>query len=80
MFIYRVRRVPKVTQDQSLSRLHWLRDDLGVQGGFPQSLTALSDADSVLWRRDFTHTDLERDVAQLAPRTSAELLRPRRWG
>ena len=64
-----------------LSGLHRLEvpsdlwDDLWVRGGFPQSLTALCDADSVLWRRDFTRTYLERDVAQFAPRTSAELLR-----
>lgn len=64
-----------------LSGLHRLEvpsslwDDLWVRGGFPQSLTALSDADSMLWRRDFTRTYLERDVAQFAPRTSAELLR-----
>ena len=64
-----------------LSGLHRLEvpsglwDDLWVRGGFPPSLTALSEADSVLWRRDFTRTCLERDVAQFAPRTSAELLR-----
>ena len=64
-----------------LSGLHRLEvppelwDDLWVRGGFPPSLTALSEADSVLWRRDFTRTYLERDVAQFAPRTSAELLR-----
>ena len=52
-----------------------LWDNLWVRGGFPQSLTALSDYDSVLWRRDFTRTYLQRDVAQFAPRTSAELLR-----
>ena len=52
-----------------------LWDILWLRGGFPQSLTAQSDADSVLWRRDFTRTYLERDVAQFAPRTSAELLR-----
>ena len=64
-----------------LSGLHRLEvppelwDALWVRGGFPPSLTALSEADSVLWRRDFTRTYLERDVAQFAPRTSAELLR-----
>ena len=64
-----------------LSGLHRLEvppeiwDTLWIRGGFPQSLTAQSDADSVLWRRDFTRTYLERDVAQFAPRTSAELLR-----
>lgn len=64
-----------------LSGLHRLEvppnlwDGLWVRGGFPQSLTAQSEADSVQWRRDFTRTYLERDVAQFAPRTSAELLR-----
>jgi len=52
-----------------------LWDDLWVRGGFPQSLMAATDADSVLWRRDFTRTYLERDVAQFAPRIGAELLR-----
>lgn len=64
-----------------LSGLHRLEvpptlwDNLWVRGGFPQSLTAQSELESVLWRRDFTRTYLERDVAQFAPRTSAELLR-----
>ena len=64
-----------------LSGLHRLEvppnlwDGLWVRGGFPQSLSAQSEADSVQWRRDFTRTYLERDVAQFAPRTSAELLR-----
>jgi predicted AAA+ superfamily ATPase len=52
-----------------------LWDGLWVRGGFPQSLMAATDADSVLWRRDFTRTYLERDVAQFAPRIGAELLR-----
>ena len=55
-----------------------LWDALWLRGGFPQSLTAASDADSVLWRRDFARTYLERDVAQFAPRISSELLR-RLW-
>lgn len=64
-----------------LSGLHRLEvprelwDNLWVRGGFPQSLTAQSELESVQWRRDFTRTYLERDVAQFAPRTSAELLR-----
>ena len=53
-----------------LSGLHRLEvpstlwDDLWLRGGFPESLTANSVADSVRWRRDFTRTYLERDVAQ----------------
>lgn len=64
-----------------LSGLHRLEvppalwDSLWVRGGFPQSLTAQSELESVQWRRDFIRTYLERDVAQFAPRTSAELLR-----
>ena len=52
-----------------------LWDALWLRGGFPQSLTADSLTDSVLWRKDFTRTYLERDVAQFAPRIPAELLR-----
>ena len=55
---------------------HALWDDLWLRGGFPESLTAPSDAASVRWRRDFTRTYLERDVAQFAPpRIGAEMLR-----
>lgn len=52
-----------------------LWDALWLRGGFPESLTAGSVADSVRWRRDFTRTYLERDVAQFAPRIAAEMLR-----
>lgn len=43
---------------QSLNR-HWLR------GGFPRAFLARSNADSVLWRRQFILTFLERDMPQL---------------
>jgi predicted AAA+ superfamily ATPase len=52
-----------------------LWDHLWVRGGFPHSLTATTATESVQWRRDFTRTYLERDVAQFAPRKNAELLR-----
>ena len=52
-----------------------LWDDLWLRGGFPESLTAPNEAASVRWRRDFTRTYLERDVAQFAPRIAAEMLR-----
>ena len=52
-----------------------LWDSLWVRGGFPQSLTAQSELESVQWRRDFIRTYLERDVAQFAPRISSDLLR-----
>ena len=64
-----------------LSGLHRLEvpdtlwDDLWLRGGFPESLTAPNEAASVRWRRDFTRTYLERDVAQFAPRIAAEMLR-----
>ena len=48
---------------------------LWLRGGFPQSLLASSGAASVRWRRDFTRTYLERDVAQFAPRISPDMLR-----
>jgi len=41
-----------------LSR-HWLR------GGFPLSLLARREADSVIWRKNFIQTFLERDIPQL---------------
>jgi len=44
----------------------WLR------GGFPDSLLAASDADSLDWRRDFIRSYLERDVPMFAPRLPAE--------
>lgn len=44
----------------------WLR------GGFPESLLATSDAQSLDWRRDFIRSYLERDVPMFAPRLPAE--------
>jgi predicted AAA+ superfamily ATPase len=44
------------------------RDDIGrlwLRGGFPRSFLARSAADSRQWRRDFTRTFLERDLAGL---------------
>ena len=67
-----------------LSGLHRLEvppalwEDVWLRGGFPQSLTANSDTDSMRWRRDFIRTYLERDVAQFAPRIASDLLR-RLW-
>jgi len=51
------------------------RETLWVRGGFPDSLLAQSDADSVRWRRDFIRTYLERDIPQFGPRIAAETLR-----
>jgi uncharacterized protein len=47
---------------------------LWLRGGFPESLLAASDRDSVNWRRDFIKTYLERDIPQLGPRIPAETL------
>lgn len=50
-------------------------DALWVRGGFPQSLTAPSDARSLRWRENFIRTYLERDIPQFGPRIAAETLR-----
>ena len=54
--------------DRLLNRL-WLR------GGFPESLLADNDEDSLSWREQFIRTYLERDIPQLGPRIPAETLR-----
>lgn len=51
------------------------QDRLWVRGGFPDSLLAQSDPDSLRWRRDFIRTYLERDIPQFGPRIAAETLR-----
>ncbi len=50
-----------------LNRL-WLR------GGFPESLLAAEDANSLRWRLDFIKTYLERDIPTLGPRVPAATL------
>ncbi|WP_373533373.1 ATP-binding protein [Vampirovibrio sp.] len=50
-------------------------ETLWVRGGFPRSLLASSDAQSVKWRENFISTYLERDIPQLGPRIPAETLR-----
>lgn len=47
---------------------------LWVRGGFPESLLAESDGDSLAWRRDFIRSYLERDVPMFAPRLPAETI------
>jgi hypothetical protein len=57
------------------------RDDrlrLWLRGGFPDSFLSRSDRTSLLLRRDFIRTYLERDVASFGPRVPAETLR-RLW-
>jgi hypothetical protein len=48
---------------------HWVR------GGFPLSYTARTETDSVVWRRQFLQTFLERDVPQLGITIPAVALR-----
>ena len=52
-----------------------LTDALWLRGGFPESLTAPSDARSLRWRQNFIRTYLERDVPQFGPRIAADTLR-----
>ena len=47
---------------------------LWVRGGFPQSYLAKNDQDSLVFRRNFIRTYLERDVPQFGPRIPAETL------
>lgn len=50
------------------------RESLWLRGGFPQSWLAGSDADSLVWRRNFVRAYLERDVPQFGPRVPAATL------
>jgi len=53
------------------------RDDvnrLWVRGGFPESYLAASDHDSLVWRKDFIRTYLERDVQLLGARVPPEAI------
>lgn len=56
--------------ENSLDKLN----TLWVRGGFPESLLADSDQNSLEWRHDFIKTYLERDIPQLGPRIPAETL------
>ncbi len=47
---------------------------LWTRGGFPDSLLATSDANSLDWRADFIRSYLERDVPMFAPRMPAETI------
>lgn len=49
-------------------------DRLWVRGGFPESLLAQDDAQSMSWRRAFVRSYLERDVPMFAPRLPAETI------
>jgi predicted AAA+ superfamily ATPase len=47
-------------------------DRLWIRGGFPDSLLAQNDIQSLQWRHDFIRSYLERDVPMFAPRLPAE--------
>lgn len=47
---------------------------LWLRGGFPESLLASSDQNSLYWRKNFIRTYLERDIPLLGPRIPAETL------
>jgi predicted AAA+ superfamily ATPase len=47
---------------------------LWLRGGFPESLLASSDKNSLQWRYNFIKTYLERDIPQLGPRIPAQTL------
>ncbi len=46
-------------------------ETLWVRGGFPESLLARDDANSLAWRRDLIRAYLEREVPMFAPRLPA---------
>jgi predicted AAA+ superfamily ATPase len=48
---------------------------LWLRGGYPLSLLAANDAQSLQWRQDFLRTFLERDLPMLGPRVPAEAMR-----
>lgn len=54
--------------DKEVDTSLWLR------GGFPESLLAANDAQSLRWRKDFIRTYLERDIPQIGPRIPAQTL------
>jgi len=47
-------------------------DALWLRGGFPLSLLAANDRESLVWRRDFARSYLEREVPMFAPRLPSE--------
>ena len=53
-------------------------DALWLRGGFPDSLLAASDADSMAWRRDFIRSYVEREALQFRMGVNADVLR-RLW-
>jgi predicted AAA+ superfamily ATPase len=52
-----------------------VRETLWIRDGFPDGFLARTDKASAIWRENFIHTYLERDIPQLGPRVPAETLR-----
>ncbi len=50
-------------------------NQLWTRGGFPDSFLANTDRNSLLWRRDFITTYLQRDIPDLGPAIASETLR-----
>ncbi len=51
-----------------------MNQTLWLRGGFPESLLAVTDKQSMNWRKHFIRTYLERDIPQIGPRIPAETL------
>jgi uncharacterized protein len=49
-------------------------NNLWLRGGFPDSLLATTEKQSLRWRRDFIRAYVERDIPQLGPRIPAQTL------
>lgn len=64
----------------SIDAIEWERQRTGginqlwLRGGFPESLLASTNAQSINWRRNFIKTYLERDIPQMGPRIPATTL------
>ena len=50
------------------------KEQLWTRGGFPESLLAQSDRQSINWRKNFIKTYLERDIQQISAKIPAETL------
>ena len=48
--------------------------ELWLRGGFPESLLAATDRQSINWRKNFIRTYLERDIQQIGQRIPAETM------
>ena len=65
---------PENADDQT-DRYTAVLNRLWTRGGFPDSFLAGSDRSSLLWRRDFITTYLQRDIPDLGPAIASETLR-----